>query len=155
MKSLSIAGAWLLAQENNGQPDSEDPFADAPEVEPLADTAELALGLRKVWVANRFHAQLGGGVALLSAKLNGEAVGLSGRVFDEDDALGPWLGGALFWRIGPRWGLGLTARYSRGKVRIFDQEREAGGPQYGVGLGWDWPAGAVKLVGTDSSAPLR
>jgi hypothetical protein len=152
---LQYAVDFLVTENNSARSTSQDPYTYDLGVEPLADTAELALGLRKVWVANRLQAHLGGGLAILSAKLNGEAVGLSGRVFDEDDTIGPWLGGALFWRIGSRWGLGLTARYSRGEVRIFDEEREAGGPQYGITLGWNWPASSSAISSSRLSPTSR
>jgi hypothetical protein len=55
-------------------------------------------------------------------------------------ALGLWIGGGIYWRLGSRFNIGLAARYSSASVELFGVDVEAGGPMYGMLLGWGWPA---------------
>src|SRR6266850_7215385 len=77
-------------------------------------TAELGVGLRKVWKIGDAHPYLGGGVASIYAQGKGSAFGLT--ISDDGSRLGAWLGAGVFWRLGQRFNLGLAGRYSRAKV---------------------------------------
>jgi hypothetical protein len=99
-----------------------------------AETREAGLGIRRVWNNDDAHVYLGVGVDYLSAEI--EVDGES----DDDHTLGGWVGGAAFWRVGARANVGVTLRYSNGRVTLFDDETKAGGIQSGILLGWGWPA---------------
>jgi outer membrane protein with beta-barrel domain len=96
-------------------------------------TMELDLGARKVWGKNMTRPFLGGGLAVISADLDAE--------IDQDDdvGMGLWVGGGVFWRIGSRFNIGGSVRYSDVNVNLFDVDGDAGGLTYGVILGWGWP----------------
>ena len=98
-------------------------------------TEEWGVGVRKVWESGIRRTYIGGGAAFLEAKLTLPESGRS----DSDSSFGPWMGGGVFWRIGNYWGLGFFGRYSWGKVTVFDESRQAGGPQAGFLVGWGWP----------------
>jgi hypothetical protein len=53
-----------------------------------------------------------------------------------------WAGGGVFWRLGRRFNLGGTVRWSDAQVTLFDNDVQAGGVTYGLLLGWGWPAGS-------------
>ena len=96
-------------------------------------TMELDLGARKVWGKNMTRPFLGGGLAAIYADLDAE--------IDQDDdvGMGLWVGGGVFWRIGSRFNIGGSVRYSDVSVNLFEVDGDAGGLTYGVILGWGWP----------------
>lgn len=104
-------------------------------------TGELDLGVRKIWNTGgkrRVHPHLGGGIAYLSAKFEGASGGV--KVSDDDTGVGVWLGGGIFWRLGTRFNLGMSARVSTASVTLYDVDGDAGGGHFGLILGWGWPA---------------
>jgi len=103
-----------------------------------ASTSELDLGVRKIWELNRVRPYVGGGVAFVSAELEGDSGGVT--ITDDDESIGAWVGGGVFWRIGTRFNIGAAVRYSKAEVTIFDTDVEAGGWHFGMLAGWGWPA---------------
>lgn len=101
-------------------------------------TAELDVGVRKVWEKGGARPYLGGGIGVITGSLEVDTG--FGTVDDDDTALGIWIGGGIFWRLGSRFNIGLSARYSQASVDLFGVEVEAGGPAFGMLLGWGWPA---------------
>lgn len=99
-------------------------------------TEEWAVGIRKVWESGTRRTFVGGGADFLVAKLTLPETGSS----DSDSSFGPWLGGGVFWRVGNYFSLGFFGRYSYGSVTVFDESRQAGGPQAGFLIGWGWPS---------------
>ncbi|MGH9866612.1 MAG: outer membrane protein [Candidatus Polarisedimenticolia bacterium] len=101
-------------------------------------TSELAIGVRKIWDFNGVHPYVGGGPSLLSGALEVEGP-FGGDVDDSDSTLGLWAGGGIFWRLGSRFNIGVSLRWSTGEVELFDVDVQAGGLQGGLLLGWGWP----------------
>lgn len=104
-------------------------------------TMELDLGVRKIWgqrwgKERKTRPYLGGGVGLNGARFDADVVS------DEDYSIGLWAGGGIFWRLGSRFNIGATARWSKAQVALFGEDGEAGGLTYGLLLGWGWPAGS-------------
>jgi hypothetical protein len=95
-------------------------------------TFELDVGVRKVWGKNIVRPFLGGGIALITAEF--EAFGIS----DDDNAVGGWIDGGVFWRLGERFNIGFEVRVSRAEVTIFGVDAEAGGEHFGLILGFGW-----------------
>jgi hypothetical protein len=48
-------------------------------------------------------------------------------VKQDDSAWGAWFGAGVYYAVRPRFVLGLDARYSRGELSLFNQDRDAGG----------------------------
>ena len=99
-------------------------------------TFEIDLGVRKIWGQNRTRPFLGGGLGLVGAGFDVEVVD------DDDMTLGAWAGGGVFWRLGSRFNIGGTLRYSHADVTLFGEDVKAGGLTYGLILGWGWPVGS-------------
>lgn len=103
-----------------------------------ASTSELDLGVRKIWEFRRMRPYVGGGIALINAELRATDSGIT--IIEDDDDVGAWVGGGLFWRLRTRVNIGIAVRYSRAQVRLFGADAEAGGIHAGMLLGWGWPA---------------
>lgn len=102
----------------------------------VGSTVEFDLGVRKIWGKKKTRPFLGGGVGLIGATLDLD-------IDDDSDATaGLWINGGVFWRLGSRFNIGGTVRYSDAEVTIFGQDVQAGGLTYGLLLGWGWPAGS-------------
>lgn len=99
-------------------------------------TMEFGVGVRKIWKSGNTMPYFGGGLASISGKFKVDAVGLD----ESDSSLGAWFGGGVFWRLGPRFNIGIAARYSKATITLFDVDGEGGGIHYGLILGWGWPA---------------
>lgn len=107
-----------------------------PSQDIVGSTVEFDLGVRKIWGKKKTRPFLGGGVGLIGATLDLD-------IDDDSDATaGLWINGGVFWRLGSRFNIGGTVRYSDAEVTIFDQDVQAGGFTYGLLLGWGWPAGS-------------
>lgn len=97
-------------------------------------TGEFDLGVRKIWGNHKTRPFIGGGVGLISAEID------LGVPSDSADKVGPWVGGGVFWRLGSRFNLGVTTRWSDANVTVFGSDLQAGGFTGGVLIGWGWPA---------------
>ncbi len=106
-----------------------DQFGTLAEVETDAITAEVGFGIQKTWDAGRFHPYLAGGacVVFAQAKLDAGGSGLRASETLNDVAPGGWIGGGFFVRAGPRFNIGLAARWSKAEA-TFDSLEAAGGP---------------------------
>jgi hypothetical protein len=100
-------------------------------------TVEFDLGIRKIWGKGK-HTRpfLGGGIGLVGGTLDLDIVD------DSDYTAAPWADAGVFWRLGRRFNIGGTVRYSKADVTIFDEDVRVGGFTYGLLLGWGWPAGS-------------
>lgn len=121
-------------------------------------TFELDLGVRKTWDfdKSRIHPYIGGGPAFISASACLADAGdhcYWDDDIDSDMAVGWWVGGGLFWRLGERFNLGLNLRYSSAEIEfdrtgdplvddaLFeddDNKLDVGGVHAGLILGWGW-----------------
>ena len=136
-----FATDMFFSDDEQTEADPLDPFNQVTVMDATGETSEIGLGIRKIWGKKRFRPYLGGGLVLILAELNGERVGLGGDLNDDDIGAGVWVDGGTFWRIGPHWGLGIGARYSRAKVTLFGNDFEAGGRHFNVSWSYSWPAG--------------
>jgi opacity protein-like surface antigen len=101
-------------------------------------TRELDFGARTTWKIGRTHPYVGGGLAVVYARLEGSFEGFSAK--DDETMVGWWIGGGVFWRVGRALNLGVNARYSRAQVSLFDVNGQGGGTVVGLVVGWGWPA---------------
>jgi len=93
-------------------------------------TSELAVGVRKIWGKRKAKPFFGGGLAFVNGEF--KAFDLS----DDDTALGLWVNGGVFWRLGRRFNIGLDVRVSRAEVEVFGVDIEAGGEHVALILGF-------------------
>lgn len=100
-------------------------------------TSELDVGVRKIWQPGSVRPYIGGGIALVNGEIKVDAFGAT--LSDDDNGVGGWVGGGVFWRLKSRFNIGIAARYSRARVNVFGTDIEAGGAHLGMLLGWGWP----------------
>ena len=114
-----------------------DSFLGFVDLDIEGNTSELSLGVRKIWdhfpIVRPF---IGGGIAFISAEMEGSAFGIS--VSDDDTAMGIWIGGGVYWTISEHFNLGLDLRWSKAEVTLFDEDGEAGGTHFGLLIGYHW-----------------
>lgn len=96
-------------------------------VKDLGHTTEYQLGVRKIFTNQypKIQPYVGGGVSFLSAEQ--EYQDTSTIMKQDDRGVGGWFGVGMYYEINPKFVLGLDARYSYGKVTLFDKELDAGG----------------------------
>ena len=101
-------------------------------------TMELHLGARKIFTLDNssFSPYVGGGVAIVSATLENEIAGLT--IDDDDTTVGAWVGVGAYYAVTPHLNLGVDLRYSKAEVTLFDKDREAGGLNAGITIGYHW-----------------
>lgn len=100
-------------------------------------TSELDLGARKIWRPDEnLRPYLGGGLALASSEL--ELRGPFRTVSDSDSGAGLWLGGGAYWTLSRAFNLGFDAKLSHAGVRLFGDDRNAGGFHLALLLGYHW-----------------
>jgi opacity protein-like surface antigen len=103
-----------------------------------ASSAELHLGVRKIWdISNtNFSPYIGGGLAVASGSLdrnfNGE------KKNDSDSAAGTWVGTGVYWRPSDNFNVGADLRYSKVDLNLHDDSIEAGGLRTGLFVGYSW-----------------
>jgi hypothetical protein len=110
--------------------DSEDEFG----IETTVVTSELAFGARKIWEKGKVRPFVAGGIAIVSGMLEVEIAGLD--VDDDESALGTWVEGGVFWRLGQKFNIGFEVRASWAEIDLFGADFEAGGEHVGLLLGW-------------------
>jgi hypothetical protein len=111
--------------------------ADATEVAGIdleAGTTEFNAGIRKIWKKKNVRPFLGGGLSFLTGKFEVEGLSV------DDDGVGAWIDGGVFWRLGRRFNIGIEARVSRGEITFGPFDVEAGGEQVGLILGFGSPS---------------
>jgi opacity protein-like surface antigen len=110
----------------------------------VGGTIELDLGVRKIFELGRTRPYVGGGIAFGTGIIAFDCiVGTFSDCVDEEDSgsgVGAWLNAGVAWRLGKRFELGLSTRWSTVNADgIYLQDRDAGGFQYGLLIGWGWP----------------
>ena len=113
-----------------------------------ADTWEVGVGANKTWMAGKLYPYLGAGLDYAKVDVTFKQGGTSAS--DDANGLGFWGGAGAFYRIGTRFNVGGTARYSSANVdfNAFDTlnvdfagaEVDGGGFTFGFLVGWGWPA---------------
>lgn len=120
--------------------DVDDPFFGSATL--TAATIEGSFGARKIWNAGNVRPYVGGGIALISAGVEFEELGIT--VDASDTAVGPWISGGVFWRLGSRFNLGFDVRWSSAEVDLdfgdgfVAEDVKAGGLHGGITLGFGW-----------------
>jgi len=100
-------------------------------------TSEFNAGIRKIWTTpgSSIRPYIGGGLAFISAEAEGTSFF---TVSDDDNAVGIWLNGGIYWTLGQSFNIGLDLRYSKAEVTLFNVDAEAGGTAAGLILGYHW-----------------
>lgn len=114
-----------------------DPFLGNVLFDFEAETSELSFGIKKIW--DHFaHVRpfLGGGIALIRADVKGRALGVT--VSDDDNTIGIWIGGGVYWTLAEHFNIGLDLRWSKAEVTSFGVDIEAGGAHVGLLVGYHW-----------------
>lgn len=101
------------------------------------ETSELCLGVRKIWDHSpKVRPFIGGGIAFINAEIGGRALGIS--VSDDDNVIGVWIGGGVYWTLAEHFNIGFNLRWSKAEVTLFGVGGEAGGNHVGLLLGYHW-----------------
>jgi hypothetical protein len=110
-----------------------------------ASTAELNLGVKKIWApADRFNFYVGGGLAVIYGEMEiTRANNLSaGTYWDrdtEDDAgLGGWGAVGCYVTFASHLNIGVDLRYSSAEIDLYDKDIDAGGVHVGLLMGYAW-----------------
>lgn len=114
-----------------------DPFVDGPV---RGSSAELGIGVRKVWRRGATRPFLGGGAGVVRVREDFD--GPSGPVAYKDVGYGAWIEAGVMWRLAGHLNLGIEARCSRSNVDLGSgfvvRDVPAGGFHAGVLLGYGW-----------------
>lgn len=104
----------------------------------LGHTTEIQLGVRKIFLKqdSKILPYIGGGVSFMYAQQEYEVNNIT--TTEDDGAVGAWIGAGMYYEINPSFVLGLDARYSYGKVTLFNEERDAGGLFAGITGGYQF-----------------
>jgi len=100
-------------------------------------TSEFDAGVRKIWELSegQIKPYIGGGLAFVSAEI--KAIDFL-TVSDDDNAVGYWLNGGIYWTLNQHFNLGFDLRYSDAGVTLAGIDVEAGGTTAGIFLGYHW-----------------
>ena len=100
-------------------------------------TTEINFGVRKIWDQSRspIRPYLGGGLALISSEFTLTGFG---STTDDDNALGLWLNGGVYWPLGQSFNIGVDLRYSQADVTLFGVDVDGGGTHVGLIFGYHW-----------------
>lgn len=105
--------------------------------EQRARTSELDLGARKLWGGDPVvRPYVGGGLAFATGEI--ERRGPFRTVRDRDSGVGLWLDAGLLWTLSRAFDLGFDAKLSTAEVRLFGDDKNAGGLHLGLLLGYHW-----------------
>lgn len=104
----------------------------------LATTSELSFGMTGVWHNKSACPFISGGLSFVRAELEFDVPG--GTVKDNDDALGFFVEGGVYWRLGAHFNLGLHGRLLAGtSITLFGNDTDVDYWQVGPMIGWSWP----------------
>lgn len=107
-------------------------------IEAKSETAELNIGVRKIWDHfPRARPFIGGGISYITAESIVFAPGI-GSFFASDEAVGAWIGGGVYWEITRSLNLGFEIKYSFADVTIGGVDVDAGGEHFGLLFGYHW-----------------
>jgi len=105
-----------------------------------AAVSELSFGVAKVWeTKGSARPFLSGGMSFVTATYEIDSV-FAGAADDDDDSIGAWIEGGVYWRLAPHFNLGLYGRTMGGsEITLFGVEGDADYWQFGPMIGWSWP----------------
>lgn len=99
-----------------------------------AITSEWAFGVRKIWKPNSVRPYVGGGLNVTYAYL--ETNGGGNNASTDGSAVGEWVDGGVFWRLGSHFDIGVDLRYSWARPELGGRKIEAGGLNTCLTLGF-------------------
>ncbi len=104
-----------------------------------ASIAELQVGVQKFWkVGSTMRPFVGGGLALVWAEVELED-NLGFSVDEDDNTVGAYVHGGIYWRLGKAFNIGLDGRITgTGDLEAFGSEVDANYFQLGMILGFGW-----------------
>jgi hypothetical protein len=106
-----------------------------------ASTSELRFGVKKIWdQAPVIRPYVGGGLAIIDAELK-TSVGSGfqgGSVKNDDQGIGLWIAGGIYWTLFNKLNLGFAVGYSKATVNLFDIDAESGGAHGAFCVGYHW-----------------
>jgi hypothetical protein len=105
----------------------------------VATESELSFGLSGVWhLDNGTCPFISGGFSFVNADLTVDAPG--GNVSENDESLGFFVEGGVYWRLGNHFNLGLHGRLLGGtSTELFGVKGDSDYWQLGPMIGWSWP----------------
>lgn len=115
-------------------------YDSGPLDEITAGVGELSFGIARVWeTEGRARPFLSGGLSFVSASIEVDS-SFSGTADDDDESIGAWIEGGVYWRLKPHFNLGLHGRVMGGsEITLFGVEGDADYWQLGPMIGWSWP----------------
>ena len=114
---------------------AEDDIGVGEEIE--GTTTELCIGINKTWTTNQFRPHVAGGLAFVNTEV--EFRDNFGSVSEDDSAVGLYLQGGGYWRLGSSFNLGGMLRFTAADVDVFGNDFSGGGVHLGLTAGWGWP----------------
>jgi len=94
-----------------------------------AKTMELDIGVRKIWENFSYlRPHIGGGITFVEAE----------KKRMDEDSLGIWIGGGVYWTFDEHFNLGFDLRWSDADVTLFGIDTEAGGFHASLLVGLHW-----------------
>jgi hypothetical protein len=107
-------------------------------VEVEGSTAEFTAGINKTWTGGQFRPYVAGGIAFVTVDV--ETRDESVTIEDgHDAAVGLYLQGGGYWRLGSSFNLGGMLRLTMADGDVFGGEFQGGGVHLGLTLGYGWP----------------
>jgi opacity protein-like surface antigen len=98
---------------------------------------ELDFGVRKTWeLASPVRPYVGGGIAMGRGEIEVDVDGFS--FSDDENGVGWWIGGGVYWKLGDRFNLGLNLRHSKIDIDLEGGDLDIGGTHIGLLLGWGY-----------------
>ena len=141
--TVDFGGAeWPVHMEAGfyGSAESDTTFDSSLFDEVSMAVAEFCFGVNKTWsTSGGTRPFVGGGIASVAAGVDVNP--LFAPSFDDDDeSLGFYVHGGVFWRLGPRFNIGIDARVLTGTdLTLFNTDTDVDYVQLGLVLGFGWP----------------
>jgi hypothetical protein len=103
--------------------------------------SEIFFGIAKVWEPKGpTRPYISGGASFVHATLEKNVLSGSGSVIKDDDSLGFYVEGGVYWRLSHHFNFGLMGRYLGGtSISLFGADGNADYWEAGPMLGWSWP----------------
>ena len=103
--------------------------------------SEIFFGIAKVWeTKGRTRPYVSGGASFVHAELEENILSGSGSVSKDDDSLGFYIEGGVYWRLTTHFNFGLMGRGLGGtSISLFGADGDADYWEVGPTLGWSWP----------------
>ena len=103
--------------------------------------SEIFFGIAKVWeTKGRTRPYVGGGASFVHATLEKNVLSGGDSITKDDDSLGFYVEGGVYWRLTAHFNFGVMGRYLGGtSISLFGADGDADYWETGPMLGWSWP----------------